>query len=133
MTRRRFAQVRVLKLPRVHPGAVRVEVACEHGTTGLSQVPGPMLALTRAQMVTAAVFAHEERCGLRDTGRAHERGDRRVREITDRAWEELLNAAVLRRGTEELTVRHACHVIGPSCGAQLGVVLNDRPASRGAA
>ena len=90
---RPIAQVRILKWPRVHPDAVRIEVGCRHGTTGLTQVPGPMLALTTEQMVTAAVFAHEERCGLCDTERAHARGDQAIREQTDRAWNELLIAA----------------------------------------
>jgi hypothetical protein len=93
MSRRPIASVRVLQLAHGHPGAVRIEVGCPHGTTGLTQAPGPMLALTRAQMVTAAVYAHEEGCGRCDTERAHEQGDRRVREMTDRAWHELLVTA----------------------------------------
>ena len=96
MSRRPVAHVRVLTLARVHPEAVRVEVGCAHGTTGLTQVPGPMLALTRAQMVTAAVYAHEERCGRCSTAEAHTRGDPQVREMTDRAWDELLAAAQRR-------------------------------------
>jgi hypothetical protein len=90
MTRRPIASVRVLTLPHLHPDAVRVEVDCRFSTTGLTSIPGPMLALTRPQMITAAVFEHEARCGDCDTEAAHRQGDRRVREMTDRAWNDLL-------------------------------------------
>ena len=71
------AAVTILGQPHLHPEAVRVEVECRYLMTGLTQVPGLMQALTREQMVTAAVFEHEAQCGRCDTASAHERGDRR--------------------------------------------------------
>jgi len=108
MIRRPVAHVRVLKLRRVHPEAVRVEVGCKHGTTGLTQVPGPMLALTRAQMVTAAVFEHEVRCGVCDTESAHARGDQQVRAMTDRVWDELMATSAATRSCGTARVASRC-------------------------
>jgi hypothetical protein len=96
MSRRPIAEVRVIRMPHLAEGCVRVEVECSGSTTGLTQVPGLMQALTSEQMVTAAVFEHESRCGRCDTERAHAQGDRRVREMTDRAWEKLIGAAQRR-------------------------------------
>ena len=96
MKRRRIAEVKILQRPGLHPGAIRVEVECGRSATGLTQVPGLMQALTLEQMVTAAVFEHESRCGRCSTTEAHGRGDRRARELTDRAWERLLGAALRR-------------------------------------
>src|ERR1044072_4784768 len=96
MNRRPIATVRVMKMPRLHADAIRIEVSCPHGTTGLTQVPGPMLALTREQLITSACFEHEARCGRCDTEPAHARGDRQIREETDRAWDDLLIAAQRR-------------------------------------
>ncbi len=96
MSRRPRAEVRILKLPYLHPDAIRIEVECRSSTTGLTSIPGPMLALTRAQMITAATFEHEARCGECDTSAAHAQGDRQVRELNDHAWDELLVAAQRR-------------------------------------
>ena len=96
MSRRPSAEVRVIRMPDLHPAAVRVEIGCRHSTTGLTQAPGLMLALTREQMITAAVFEHEVRCGRCDTEEAHEQGDGQVRAMTDRAWEKLYGAAARR-------------------------------------
>ena len=93
MSRRPSATVTVLTLPHLHPDAIRIEIECRWGTTGLTSFPGPSIALTRAQLVTAATFEHEARCGRCDTEPAHERGDRATREMTDRAWDELVAAA----------------------------------------
>ena len=68
------AEVRILHRPQLHPDAVRVEIECPFGTTGVTSVPGPMLVLTEPQLVTAAVFEHEARCGACDTEPAHGRG-----------------------------------------------------------
>jgi hypothetical protein len=92
VTRRPIARIRILKLGRSYSGTVRIEVGCRHSTTGLTQVPGPMLALTKPQLITSAVFAHEERCGQCDTERAHAQGDQVIREQTDRTWDELVAA-----------------------------------------
>ena len=90
MSRRPTATVRVLNLPHIAPDAVRVEVECKYLTTGLTSVPGPAFALTRSQMVTAAVFEHEARCHRGcDTTEAHQQGDQAVREQMDRAWDHL--------------------------------------------
>jgi hypothetical protein len=96
MTRRPIAEVRILEQPHLHPEAVRVEIECRYSATGLTSIPGPMLALTRPQMITAAVFEHESLCGECDTEAAHQQGDQRVREQTDRDWEALLVAAQRR-------------------------------------
>ena len=99
------AVVTILKQPCLHPDAIRVEIECRYLMTGLTQVPGLMQALTWEQMITAAVFEHEARCGACDTEPAHERGDRRVREMTDRAWEScwspLSSATTRAGGTDE--------------------------------
>ena len=84
---RPIATVRVLPLPDLAPGAVRVEVECPEGTTGMTQVPGAGVELPVAVLTTAAVFAHEERCGACDTAAAHGQGDRRIRDETERAWQ----------------------------------------------
>jgi hypothetical protein len=86
MSRRPIATVRVLTLPHIADGCVRIEVECRYSTTGLTSIPGPAIALTRPQMVTAAVFEHEQRCGDCDTGAAHRQGDTRLRDQTARAW-----------------------------------------------
>ena len=75
MTGRARAAVRVLRLPHVHPDAVRVEVDCRHATTGLTGVPSDRLPMTRPQFVAAAVLEHEARCGACDTARARAQGD----------------------------------------------------------
>lgn len=96
MSRRPSATVRILTLPHIAPDAVRVEIECRYGTTGLMSVPGPQLALTRPQMVTMATFEHEARCGRCDTEPAHQQGDQSTRKMTDRAWNELLVAGQRR-------------------------------------
>src|SRR5688572_25679336 len=93
MIRRSSATATVLKRPDLAEGCVRVEVECPASRTGLTQLPGLMQALTTEQMVTAATFEHEARCGRCDTEPAHAQGDRQTREQTDRAWNELLAAA----------------------------------------
>ena len=88
--KRPSATVRVLPLPDLTPGAVRVEVECPESRTGMTQLPargGVELAV--AMLTTAAVFAHEERCGACDTSAAHRRGDLRIRDHTERAWQAL--------------------------------------------
>ena len=100
MTYRPIAVVTVIALPHLHPDSVRIEIECKWSTTGLTSIPGPMLALTRQQLITSAVFEHEARCGECDTEDAHEQGDREIREQTDRAWNELLIAAQRRYDAE---------------------------------
>jgi hypothetical protein len=96
LVRRPIAEVRVVRMSHLHPDAVRVVVDCRHVTTGLTALPGPMLALTREQLITSAVLEHEALCGNCDTEQAHVRGDPGMREATDRAWDELLIGAQRR-------------------------------------
>jgi hypothetical protein len=93
MKHRAIARVIVMKMPRLHPEAIRVEIDCRYSTTGLTSFPGPVFALTRGQLITSAVFEHEARCGRCSTDHAHQQGDRQIREMTDRAWKDLLDAA----------------------------------------
>jgi hypothetical protein len=98
MSRRPIASVRVLKLPRIAKGCVRVEVDCSSSVTGITQVLGRGGAsLDVPQLVTAAVFEHEARCeGGCDTSAAHAQGDRRVRAWTEQTWE-AMRAELVRR------------------------------------
>jgi hypothetical protein len=97
MSRRPIASVRVLRMPHLHPRAVRIEVECSASTTGLTQVPAETFDLTVPQMVTAAVFEHEARCeGDCDTTQAHQRGDQQIRAETERAWN-VVRAEMARR------------------------------------
>jgi hypothetical protein len=96
MTSRSIATVTVVERPQLHPDAIRVEIECLFGISSLTRLPGLMQALTVEQMITAAVFEHESKCGRCDTEAAHLQGDRQVREITDRAWHELLVTAQRR-------------------------------------
>ena len=43
--------VTVIALQHLHPDAVRVELKCNWSTTGLTSLPGPLLALTRQQLI----------------------------------------------------------------------------------
>ena len=53
------ATVRLMTLRHVYLDAVRIEIECRYGTTGLTSVHGSRLTLTRPRMVLAAVFEHE--------------------------------------------------------------------------
>jgi hypothetical protein len=88
LRRRPRAEVRVLKLPDVHPDAVRIEVECPASTTGLTSVPAPLGPdMGVALLITAAVFAHEERCdGGCDTSEAHGLGSPTARQETERMY-----------------------------------------------
>jgi hypothetical protein len=95
-----MAAVRVLLLPQIAPDAIRIEVDCRYSTTGMTSVPSDGFPMTRRQLITAAIFEHEQRCGQCDTTEAHKRGDQLVRTATDRAWNDV-QAAVLRRRTQD--------------------------------
>ena len=88
MSRRPIAEVRVIKLPELHPDAVRIEVECPASTTGMTSVPAPLGPdLGVALLITAAVFAHEERCdGGCDTAAAHAQGSPSMRQETERLY-----------------------------------------------
>jgi hypothetical protein len=96
LARRPQAEVRVVRMPHLHPDAVRVEVECGGSTTGLTAILGPVFVLTREQLITSAVLEHEALCGACDTEEAHLQGDPHIREATDRAWDELLIGAQRR-------------------------------------
>jgi hypothetical protein len=96
MSRRPIAEVRVMKVPHVHPDALRIEIDCKYSTTGLTSIPRPHHALTKAQMITAAVFEHEARCGDCVTSDAHRQGDGAIREQTERVWNQVKQAMARR-------------------------------------
>lgn len=97
MKRRPIAEVRILKLPHLHPDAVRVEIDCRYSTTGLTSIPAPGgPELTRPQMITGAVYEHESRCGECDTTRAHQQGDTALRDATDALWDQIQQRAARR-------------------------------------
>ncbi len=99
--KRPSAIVRVLPLLDLAPGAVRVEVECPEATTGMTQVPAPGdVELPVATLITAVTYAHEERCGACDTADAHRRGDLRIRDHTERAWQALQTEWVRRYGKQ---------------------------------
>jgi len=84
--RRPIANVRVLKLPELGGGAVRIEVDCERSTTDLTHIPGGV-DLPAPALVTGAMFEHEVRCGECTTAEVHAREARELREETERAYE----------------------------------------------
>lgn len=96
MTRRPLAQVRVLKLPHLHPDALRIEVECPVGVTGLTHVPGGAIDLDVLMLTTMAIYEHEARCGECSTEEVHWEGDQQVRAMTDRAWAAHQQAQVRR-------------------------------------
>lgn len=87
-----------MRLPHLHPDAVRVEVDCRFSTTGVTSVPGGPVELSRRQLVTFATYQHEERCGRCDTDAAHRQGDQTMRAEAERLHHEIeLRRAVAGR------------------------------------
>jgi hypothetical protein len=87
MEHRPIATVTVMRLPHLHPEAIRIEIECSSSTTGLTSLPaadGPELPVPA--LVTAATFEHEARCGLCDTSEAHARGAVELRDETERLY-----------------------------------------------
>ena len=102
MKPRPIATVRVLDLRHIATGAIRVEVECPASTTGIMSVPGPDFAMTREQAITAAAYAHEERCdGGCDTSEVHAYGDADIRDATEHVWRQI-RAATARRYSESV-------------------------------
>jgi hypothetical protein len=92
MTRGPIAEVRVIRMPHLHPDAVRVEVGCSGSTTGLTHVLGGPIDMDMLMLITFATYEHEERCDAGcDTRPAHARGERRRRDdpVSRRESEEL--------------------------------------------
>ena len=100
MIRRPIADVRVLRLPHLHPEAIRIEVECGGSTTGLTHVPGGAIDMDTPMLITFATYEHEERCDAGcDTSRVHAKGDRRAREFVE-YLKANVGAAMIRRRAE---------------------------------
>jgi len=85
MRRRPVATVRILKLPHIDTGAIRIEVDCRYSTTGITHLPGDAIDMDTPTLTTFAVYEHEERCdGDCDTSQAHARGSQEAREHVER-------------------------------------------------
>ena len=84
----------MIRMPHLHPDAIRVEVGCEAGTTGLTGAPGPLDFETQA-LITGAVFIHERRCDC-DTADAYRQGDAALREAMANAWRHIQAFAARR-------------------------------------
>ncbi len=86
--RRPKATLRILRRPDLGAGAVRLEVDCRHGTTGMTQIPAPGCPeLAVESMVTILAYRHERECGRCDVADVHARGDRDLYELVERASE----------------------------------------------
>jgi len=82
------AELRVLPLPDVAEGAVRVEVECPASTTGITQIPAPGCPeLAVESMTTILAYRHAEECGRCDLAGVHAAGDRELRDMVERASE----------------------------------------------
>ncbi len=80
------ATLRILRRPDLSAGAVRLEVDCRYGTTGLTQITAegcPRLAVE--SLATILAYRHEEECGRCDLADVHARGDRELRDMVERA------------------------------------------------
>jgi hypothetical protein len=84
--RRPIAEVRVVRMPHLHPDAVRIEVECSASCTGFTQIPSERFSLTVPVLITSACYDHEARCGECDVSLAHEQGDREARAELERTW-----------------------------------------------
>ncbi len=94
--RRPSATVRVLRRPDWGADAVRVEVDCRYGTTGITQVaPDGCPRLAVESLTTILAYRHEEECGRCDLADVHARGDRELHEMIERSAESR-RAEVLR-------------------------------------
>ncbi len=80
------AEFRVLSLPDVGEGAVRVEVECPASRTGITQIPAPGCPeLAVESMATIVAYRHGEECGGCDLADVHAAGDRALRYLVERA------------------------------------------------
>jgi hypothetical protein len=85
LTRRPIAEVRVIRMPHLAAGCIRVEVDCSASTTGITHIPGGPIDMDVPMLITFAAYEHEERCDAGcDMSRAHARGDQRAREYVER-------------------------------------------------
>ncbi len=84
--RRPKATLRILRRPDWGDDAVRLEVDCRYGTTGITQITAegcPRLAVE--SLATILAYRHEEECGRCDLADVHARGDRELRDLVERA------------------------------------------------
>ena len=80
------AEFRVLLLPDIAEGAVRVEVECPASMTGITQIPAPGCSeLAVASMTNILAYRHQEECGCCDLADVHAVGDRELRDMVERA------------------------------------------------
>jgi hypothetical protein len=79
MSRRPLATVRVLKLPHLHPGAIRIELECPASTTGYTQIPSGPVGLPVEVLITMTAFEHDAQCGACDTSGVHRQGSTEAR------------------------------------------------------
>ena len=90
------ASLTIYRRPNLAPGATRYEVGCKFGTTGLTSIPTPVVALTDKMLITAAAYVHQERCGGCDLGDVFTRGDQQMRELTEELWPKIQGALLMR-------------------------------------
>ena len=90
------ATLRILRRPDLAAGAARYEVDCTFSTTGLTSIPTPALAMTDEMLITAAAFAHEERCGECDLADVFARGDQQMRAVTEELWPKVQGALLMK-------------------------------------
>jgi hypothetical protein len=75
-----------LRRPDWGEDAVRLEVDCRHGTTGITEVaPDGCPRLAVALLTTILAYRHEEECGRCDLADVHARGNRELYELVERA------------------------------------------------
>ncbi len=84
--RRPKATLRILRRPDWGADAVRLEVDCRYGTTGITQVaPDGCPRLATESLTTVLAYRHEEECGRCDLADVHARGDHELYELVERA------------------------------------------------
>jgi hypothetical protein len=91
------ATLRVLPLPDLAPDCRRFEVDCPASVTGLTHVPHPTLRLPDETLILVAGFMHEERCGECSVDDVLDRGDQRLRAMTEEVWSRFQAAVMAGR------------------------------------
>jgi hypothetical protein len=88
MSRRPIATVTVIHRPDFGLGAIRVEVVCPAGVTGVTSIPGRLPAEVRGPtLVLAACTEHEARCGRCDLDEVRQHADVQLRAALVDAWD----------------------------------------------
>ena len=90
------ASLTIYRQPDLTPDAKRFEVDCRYSTTGLTIVPSPAIGWTDEALITAAAFAHAEKCGSCDLGEVFARGDQQARDLTERLWSKIQGALLMQ-------------------------------------